>query len=53
MNCISPKGVGKEAAGACAPVLSKVGWGHKWVCAPPTFGQTKYYNFAFIITFYS
>ena len=36
----------RGAGGARAPPLSKVGGGHKWVCAPPpTFGQSKCSNF--------
>ena len=47
-NCI--KGVGEggggRGGGAHASPLSKVGGGHKWVCAPPpTFGQSKCSNF--------
>ena len=43
------KGVGEGGQGGTSPPLSKVGGGHKWVCAPPppppTFGQSKCSNF--------
>ena len=42
------KGVGEGGGGARASPLSKVwggGVGHKWVCVPHTFGQSKCSNF--------
>ena len=39
------KGVGEGGSWGMCPPLSKVG-GHKWVLAPPHFGQTKCSNFA-------